>query len=113
MPIRRSPNGAHHPVHSLVAIARNGWSRSPGARSRDTRSVLPVLEKLENSSWRASVEGGSRSNASPRWVVNAEVHRDFALRAQEVAQSVRPSRGVFSSLRRPTPRSTTTGGSTP
>jgi hypothetical protein len=29
MPIRRS-NGARHTLHSLVAIARNGWSQSIG-----------------------------------------------------------------------------------
>jgi hypothetical protein len=47
MPIRRSPNGVHHPVHRLVAIPvtggrdqserlvpinRNSWSHSAGAR---------------------------------------------------------------------------------
>jgi hypothetical protein len=50
MPIRGSPNGAHHPYPQLVAIARNGgrdpservvvfnwneWSRSIGIAGRD------------------------------------------------------------------------------
>ena len=30
MPIRGSPNGAHHPRPQVVAIARNGWSRPVG-----------------------------------------------------------------------------------
>ena len=35
MPIRGSPNGAVTPVHRLVAIARNGWSRSIGTAGRN------------------------------------------------------------------------------
>jgi hypothetical protein len=58
MPIRGSPNGAHHPYPQLVAIARNGgrdpservvvfnwneWSRSIGIAGRDqpVRAPLP------------------------------------------------------------------------
>jgi hypothetical protein len=43
MPIRRSPNSANHPrpqagrdrPERVVAINRNSWSRSPGARTNE------------------------------------------------------------------------------
>ena len=45
MPIRRSPNGAHHPVHSLVAIARNGWSRSIGTTGRNQSEQVVAITR--------------------------------------------------------------------
>ena len=51
MPIRRSPNGAVTPVHSLVAIARNGWSRSIGTTGRNqSESVVAISRYAQNSS---------------------------------------------------------------
>jgi hypothetical protein len=66
MPIRGSPNGAHHPYPQLVAIARNGgrdpservvvfnwneWSRSIGSAGRDQpvrAAVSLVIPTLTN-----------------------------------------------------------------
>jgi len=45
MPIRRSPNGANHPVHSLVAIARNGWSQSIGTTGRDQSEQVVAITR--------------------------------------------------------------------
>jgi hypothetical protein len=51
MPIRESPNGARDPCQQagrdrpewVVAINRNSWSRSPGARTGDLLP-LPILQ---------------------------------------------------------------------
>ena len=45
MPIRRSPNGAVTPVHSLVAIARNGWSRSIGTPGRNQLESVVAISR--------------------------------------------------------------------
>ncbi len=49
MPIRGSPNGAHHPIHSLVAIARNGWSRSIGTPGRNQSELLVAITRCAQS----------------------------------------------------------------
>jgi hypothetical protein len=43
MPIRRSPNDARYPVHSLVAINRNGWSQSIGTAGRNQSERLVAI----------------------------------------------------------------------
>ena len=45
MPIRGSPNGPRHPVHRLVAIARNGWSRSIGTPGRNQSEQLVAITR--------------------------------------------------------------------
>ena len=45
MPIRRSPNGPHHPVHSLVAIARNRWSQSIGTTGRNQSEQVVAINR--------------------------------------------------------------------
>jgi len=45
MPIRRSPNDARHPVHRLVAIPRNRWSRSIGTPGRDQSEWLVAITR--------------------------------------------------------------------
>jgi len=43
MPIRGSPNGVSHPHPQVVAIARNGWSRSIGMSGRDQSESLVAI----------------------------------------------------------------------
>ena len=50
MPIRGSPNGARHPYPqvvaipgAVVAISRNGWSRSLGISGRDQSESLVAI----------------------------------------------------------------------
>ena len=48
MPIRGSPNGAHPPiipVHRLVAISRNGWSRSIGMPGRNQSELVVAITR--------------------------------------------------------------------
>ena len=45
MPIRGSPNGARHTLHRLVAIARNGWSRSIGTPGRNQSEQLVAMAR--------------------------------------------------------------------
>ena len=47
MPIRRSPNGPHHPPSQLVAITRNRWSQSIGTtgRNQSVRARVSVTAK--------------------------------------------------------------------
>ena len=63
MPIRGSPNGARHPVHRLVAIARNGWSRSIGTPGRNQSEQLVAITRCAHpnqiTSWKAQLEGGA------------------------------------------------------
>jgi len=49
MPIRRSPNDARHPVHRLVAIPRNRWSRSIGTPGRDQSEWLVAITRCAQS----------------------------------------------------------------
>lgn len=43
MPIRRSPNDARHPIHRVVAITRNRWSRSIGMTGRNQSERLVAI----------------------------------------------------------------------
>lgn len=45
MPIRRSPNDARHPVHRVVAITRNRWSRSIGITGRNQSERLVAITR--------------------------------------------------------------------
>jgi hypothetical protein len=45
MPIRRSPNGPHHPRPQLVAIDRNSWSRSIGTTGRNQSEQLVAITR--------------------------------------------------------------------
>ena len=55
MPIRRSPNGAHHPHPQagrdrpewVVAINRNAWSQSIGIAGRDHPVCAPRRQKAQ------------------------------------------------------------------
>ena len=49
MPIRGSPNGARHPHPQVVAIARNGWSRSVGTGGRDQSKSLVAFSRCAQS----------------------------------------------------------------
>ena len=58
MPIRGSPNGARHSCPQVVAIIRNAWSRSFGARTKPAdelrverypgREMCAAAERLSN-----------------------------------------------------------------
>ena len=68
MPIRRSPNDARHPVHRLVAIPRNRWSRSIGTPGRDQSEWLVAITRC------AHVSGGATGMLSAlRWNLEASV----------------------------------------
>lgn len=49
MPIRRSPNDARHPIHRVVAITRNRWSRSIGMTGRNQSERLVAIIRYAQS----------------------------------------------------------------
>src|ERR1700686_1943880 len=50
MPIRRSPNGPHHPRPQLVAIDRNRWSRSIGTNGRNQSEQMVAITRCAHPS---------------------------------------------------------------
>ncbi len=60
MPIRRSPNDARHPVHRLVAIPRNRWSRSIGTPGRDQSEWLVAITRCAHSGATVAMAGWRR-----------------------------------------------------
>ena len=61
MPIRRSPNDARHPIHRVVAITRNRWSRSIGMTGRNQSERLVAIIRYAQ----AEVPGGLRRYQKP------------------------------------------------
>jgi hypothetical protein len=56
MPIRRSPNGARHVRPQLVAIARNGWSRSIGTPGRNQLERVVAITRCAHTAATAANE---------------------------------------------------------
>jgi hypothetical protein len=61
MPIRGSPNGAHHPRPQVVAITRNRWSRSIGMTEGSNRARITSIAA---GSARGRLEAGLNEAAS-------------------------------------------------
>jgi hypothetical protein len=83
MPIRRSPNAAHHPVHSLIAIARNGWSRSIGTTGRNQSEQVVAITRC----------------AQPHQQKEAIARRNVGEPLVEIARSYAVSHSTISRLR--------------
>ena len=61
MPIRGSPNGRRHtsPLHSLVGMARNGWSRSIGTTGRHQSEQVVAITRCAHPPLRQTRRRGS------------------------------------------------------
>jgi hypothetical protein len=90
MPIRRSPNGAGHTVHSLVAINRNRWSRSIGIGGRNqSESVVAISRYAQR------VRGHHHRPAAGRAAGCGRSGPPSRLRAADIALAVACYRAQF------------------
>ena len=62
MPIRRSPNDARHPIHRVVAITRNRWSRSIGMTGRNQSERLVAIIRYAQPAPKSRAGGWQRSD---------------------------------------------------